>query len=73
MRWKREKSEQGAKLRCLFFFFLSFLNFKYSSGFIGSYERVLPDLTRSREQTQTPEKSTVKKRKKSETEIDLVP
>lgn len=49
-------------------------NFKYSSGFYWILQRVLPDLTRGREQTQTPEKSAVKEKKeKSETETDLVP
>jgi hypothetical protein len=71
MRWKRERV--GTRSQIEMSLFLK-KNFKYSSGFYWILQRVLPDLTRGREQTQTPEKSAVKEKKeKSETETDLVP
>lgn len=62
MRWKRERVGTRSQIEMSLFFF--FLNFKYSSGFYWILQRVLPDLTRGREQTQTPEKSAVKEKRK---------
>jgi hypothetical protein len=71
MRWKRERVGTRSQIE-MSLFLLKTSNIPLV--FIGSYERVLPDLTRGREQTQTPEKSAVKEKKeKSETETDLVP
>lgn len=62
MRWKRERVGTRSQIEMSLFV----LFFKKTSNiplvFIGSRERVLPDLKRGSEQTQTPEKSTVKKK-----------
>jgi hypothetical protein len=61
MRWKRERVGTRSQIE-MSLFLLKTSNIPLV--FIGSYERVLPDLTRGREQTQTPEKSAVKEKRK---------